>query len=136
MKPAGSRQKGARLERDVAAVMGGKRTPMSGAIGGAMAADVSFDSDSIYSPLHVECKSRAAIPGYVTAAYAQARVAAPALKTPAVVIKQDRGEPFIFMALDEFVTFTQALAETGQGSRIKSLARDARRLIEEIERSA
>lgn len=93
-------------------------------IGGALAADVSFDHDSIYAPLHVEAKARAAIPSYVKVAYDQAKAACSTLKTPAVVIRQDRGKPFIFMDLQEFVTFTQALAEVGQGSAIKSLVRD------------
>ena len=127
--------KGSRVEREVAAIMGGKRTPMSGAIGDALAADVTFPRDSVFSPLHVEVKARAMIPAYVTAAYLQAKAACSSLKSPAVVIKQDRGNPFVFMDLAEFVTFTTALSEVGAGYRIKSLAREARRTLEEIERS-
>src|SRR5687768_11402280 len=102
MNGRSSKAKGSRVEREVAAIMGGKRTPLSGAIGNHMAADVSFERDSVFAPLHVEVKARAMIPAYVTAAYAQAKAACSSLKTPAVVIKQDRGNPYVFMDLAEF----------------------------------
>lgn len=114
-------------------MMNGRRTPLSGAIGDALAADVTFDSDSIYAPLHIEVKARAMIPAYVTAAYLQAKAVCPNLKTPAVVIKQDRGNPYIFMQLDEFVQFTSALAEMGQGQRAKSIVRQIRRELDVLE---
>jgi hypothetical protein len=83
-----SRNKGSGAEREVATLIGCRRTPLSGSAGGN-------DLDTIGSALDgwgIEVKRRAKLPVLLTAAMAQAKAAARSSERPAVVMRADHGK--------------------------------------------
>lgn len=131
-----NRAKGARREREVAIAMGGKRTPMSGGsvLGGG---DIVFPNTDPFADFVWEVKSRAKVPEIVGIALKQAQLeAGKSFKKPAGVIIADNSPAIVTFYLEDFVQWARALAEMGSGSRVKSLLRDARKILDEIERMA
>src|SRR4051812_25480966 len=92
----GRRNKGSRVEREVAVIVGGKRTPLSWGAGGN---DITTRDDSLFNVWGIEVKARATLPVLISAAMTQAEVALPigSPRRPAVVLKAD-GEPHLFVA--------------------------------------
>lgn len=133
IRPASAKAKGSRLERDAASVLGGKRSPLSGGIGGG---DLWFEPGSIFGDAFLfEAKARRVLPALLTAAMAQAQAACTGTnKKPAVIYREDRGEMMIAFRLPDIVQFCQALAEVGNGYKIKGHIRAVRRELDEIER--
>src|SRR5437870_3524702 len=70
VRPGGTQRKGARLERRVAALTGGKRTPLSGGAGGN---DVTHLDGSLWSFWGIESKGGRQVPVFFESAYLQAR---------------------------------------------------------------
>lgn len=129
--PQSARAKGRKLERDAAAVFGGKRTPLSGAAGGN---DVTLPTASIFGELAIETKARKRMSWTVIdQAFDQARAASKGgNKIPAVVTKEDGGKPMIHLDLAEFVQWSTALAEMGNGYAAKRVLAQIRRGVDEL----
>ena len=121
MSGAASKRKGSRVEREVAAVLGGKRTPLSGATGGG---DVTLPPGSIWNDWSIEVKARKALPKLVTDAMAQARmdIALADPRKPMVVLKADRGQMLAVVDLRDLAMWAEALAEVGHGFRLREYA--------------
>lgn len=128
-----SKQKGSRLEREAAAVLGGRRMVLSGAVGGG---DIAIPSDSIFADFSFEAKSRKKLPDYFTKAMRQCEYECRGTaKRPAIIVKEDHGRIMVNLYLDDFVQWGRALAELGNGAKAKALVRDAKRVLDELERS-
>jgi hypothetical protein len=54
-------------------------------------------------------------------------------QAPAIILKEDRGKILVAFLLEDFVQWSQALAEVGQRQAIRSTIRQAKRLLEEAE---
>jgi hypothetical protein len=112
--------------------MGGKRSPLSGAVGGG---DIWFPADSLWNDWLVEAKSRARLPAYFTLAMKQAELECRGTsKRPAIILKEDRGNIMFCAYLNDFVQWAQALSEVGQGAQIKSTVRQIRHQLDDLER--
>ena len=132
MSGSSSKDKGSRLERDAARVLGGKRMVLSGAVGGG---DIALPSGSIFNDWSWEAKSRARLPAYFTLAMKQAEFECRGTpKKPAIILKEDRGTIMFCAYLDDFVQWSQALAEVGQGAQMKSVIRQIRHQLDDLER--
>ena len=131
MKPSSAKAKGSRLERDVASVLGGKRTPLSGGSGGG---DVSLPTGSIWSDWSWECKQRAALPALITGAMLQANadIRVGDRRRPAVIIREDRGQALFVAHLSDVVTWAEALAEVGNASKVRDLGRQLEGIAREL----
>ena len=118
---AASKRKGSRVEREVAAVLGGKRTPLSGATGGG---DVTLPPDSIWNSWSIEVKARKGLPKMVTDAMAQAQadIALADPRKPMVVLREDRGRMLAVVDLRDLAIWAEALAEVGHGFRLREMA--------------
>jgi len=129
-----SRPKGSAYEREVALAIGGRRTPLSGAVGGG---DISLPEGSIFADWSWEAKRRSRLPALVMDALAQAEsdIAIGDPRRPAVVMREDRGRSIFVCHLDDFVTWAEALAEIGNGAKVRELVRQMRRDLEQLERS-
>lgn len=134
MKAASAKAKGSKLEREAASVLGGKRAPLSGAVGGG---DIWMPSDSIFADWSYEAKARAKLPAYFSQAMKQCEIECRGSnKRPAIILKEDRGRIMFACYLEDFVQWAQALAELGQGQYVRSLVREARRIFDQIEEAA
>ncbi len=134
MKPSSAKAKGSRLERESAAMIGGKRSPLSGAVGGG---DIWLPSDSIFADWSWEAKARAKLPAYFTAAMSQAEIECRGTnKRPAIIMKEDRGVIMFASRLDDFVQWSKALSEVGQGSSIRATINQAQRLLDQAKEMA
>lgn len=134
MKPSSAKAKGSKLEREAASLIGGKRMPLSGAVGGG---DIALPTSSIFNDWMWEAKARARLPAYFTQAMMQCALACRGSnKRPAIVLKEDRGRIMFACYLEDFVGWSEALAEVGQGQLIRSLVRDARRNLDAIDEAA
>ena len=134
MKPSSAKAKGSKLEREAANVLGGKRMPLSGAVGGG---DVLLPSDNIFNDWMWEAKSRKKLPYYFTQAMLQCGLACQGSnKRPAILLREDRGKILFACYLEDFVSWAQALAEVGQGQNIRSMVRQARRILDDIDEAA
>jgi hypothetical protein len=125
-------RKGSRAERRVAGALGGRRSPLSGAVGGG---DVWIPQASHWADWSVEVKARKR-PSWSTVREAldQAEVAARgSRRRPLAVIVPDRAAPIACMRLEDLRAWADALAEIGTGSRLRALLRQARRVLDEIE---
>lgn len=129
-----AREKGRRGEREAAAMFGGKRTPLSGAIDGTgdiMPGQLFADS------FIVEVKRRAKLPNLLTAALAQAEAGKGKTvgdnRRPLVVYREDNGRWMVSLWADDFFTFCEGLAEIGQGHRLRPYARQLRQIADQIE---
>lgn len=130
IKPASAKAKGSRFEREIAALFGGKRNVLSGAAGGG---DITAMSPP-YDGLMFECKARAKLPAIATAPLAQAAAAARHLpQYPAVAYKEDGGRAVIAMYAEDFRGFVDAVAEIGNGNRVRTLMRQARVALQAAE---
>jgi hypothetical protein len=118
----------------VAGVLGGKRTPLSGAVGGG---DISLPDDSIFADWSWEAKRRQRLPSLLMDALAQASadIGIGDPRRPAVVMREDRGPAIFICRLDDFVAWALALAEMGNGARVRELIRQMRRDLDTLERS-
>lgn len=136
-----NRRMGADVERRVAALMGGKRSVMSGGshLGGG---DLTFMPDNIFADFSWEVKRRAKTPQIIREALAQAQVeiqATGARKMPAAIIVSAGIGPanvdkaVVAMQLGDFVNWTQALAEVGQSADLKARVRAIIRDLKEME---
>lgn len=125
IKRTSAKAKGSRLERKVAGMMGGKRMPLSGAVGGG---DVVVDGHS------VECKKRKALPALIRDAFAQAQrdIAIGDPRTPLVVIEEDRGRPIVCQYLDDWIAERKDQAAMNSW-RVRANARNITRLAKEID---
>jgi hypothetical protein len=103
IKPRSAKAKGSRLERDVAKALGGKRTPLSGAVGGG---------DVIAEGFSIECKARAEIPALLRNAFQQADkdIVTGDTRRSLVVIKADRAEPIYCVRESTFLELLNAKA--------------------------
>jgi hypothetical protein len=96
IKPRSAKAKGTRLEHKAAKSLGGKRTPLSGAVGGGDISGTRFS---------VECKARATIPALIKNAFGQAErdINVGDTRTPLVIVQEDRGKAIACVYLDDFV---------------------------------
>lgn len=127
-----SKRKGATVERDVAKMLGGKRMVMSGGshLGGG---DISLPSESIFHDFLWEVKARKKLPEIVKIALTQAEFECQGSnRRPAGVVKPDGGRPVVYLYLDDFVQWANALAEMGQGQRAKAQLRIVQRALDEL----
>jgi hypothetical protein len=131
VKPSSAKAKGTRLEHHVASVTGGKRTPLSGSAGGG---DITHPTGTIWHDWSWECKQRKTLPALITGAMAQAQFDIPLgdRRKPAVVIREDRGRALFVAYLDDVVPWAEALAETGQGVKVRQLAKQLLGIAEEL----
>jgi hypothetical protein len=127
----GAPNKGRRAEREVAAIVGGKRTPLSGGAGGN---DITTRDDSLFNVWGIEVKARANLPALLSAAMRQAEVALPlgSPRRPAVVLKADGERPLFVARLEDVKVWIEALAETGRGSKVRELARQLQAIATEL----
>ena len=91
-------------ERRIAAILGGRRIPVSGRGRG--------DNPDIEHPaLSVEVKARASFPAWLESALRQAELSATDGKTPAVVLHQDRRkypDALVVLRLSEFAELVRS----------------------------
>jgi hypothetical protein len=121
--------KGRTGEHEVAALVGGKRNVMSGAIGGN---DV-VDARAPYDGLAIEVKRRAKLPAIATAPLAQAAYAATGSgRLPAVFYREDHGRWIVAMYAEDFTTWVDAIHEVGQAGRVRAIGRELERLGHEL----
>lgn len=122
------------MEQEIAREMGGKRMVQSG--GSVLrGGDLVFPAGHIFSDFTWEIKSRKKVPEIIKLALAQAELeTVGSLKKPAAIIKADNEAPVVCIRLADFIEWTGALAEMGSGHAVKSLVRDMRRLLDEVER--
>lgn len=127
-----AREKGRRAERRVAAALGGKRTPLSGAAGGS---DVTLPPGAIWADWQVEVKARARVSWTtVREALDQAEHAAQGTRRrPLAVVVPDRERPVACMRLDDLIVWAEALAEIGRGWEVRRCLQQARRALDEAE---
>ena len=127
----GRRAKGGRVERQVAAIVGGKRTPLSGGAGGN---DITTHDDSLFNVWGIEVKARANLPALIVNAMHQAEVALPigSPRKPAVVLKGDNAPALFVARLEDVKVWVEALADTGQGSKVRELARQLQSIATEL----
>ncbi len=125
-----SRPKGRAFEREVASMFGGKRTPLSGAVGGN---DITFDN-VIWNDWGFEAKRRARLPALVTQALKQADMALGigSIKRPCVVMREDTGDAIFIAWADDVRTWCEALAESGQGPKLRALAKELEVIAAEL----
>jgi hypothetical protein len=126
MKGSSAKAKGSQFERELAQLMGGKRTPLSGANGGG---DLTFPSGSIWADWSHEAKRRACLPILITNAMRQAEldIGIGGRRKPMVHLRPDRGRSITCCYTDDLVTWAQALAEVGSMAHLRSLLRDLER---------
>lgn len=121
-----AKNKGRAGEHEVAALLGGKRTPLSGRIPGT--ADVSLPPP--FDGLWVEVKRRAKLPAFFTEAMAQARYAKTKLTVPVVAIRADGDRWAICFDGEEFRQWALALAQQGSGFIIRQ---HLQRIMQEVQ---
>lgn len=136
-----NRAEGARAERACATLMGGKRNVMSGgsSLGGG---DLVFPPNDPFADFSWEVKRRKLVPEIVRKALDQAQAEASGQKfggrkAPAAIIIP-HGVPVeravVCFRLADFVTWARALVEMGSQSQVKSLVRQMRHQLDELER--
>lgn len=126
------KNKGRRGEHEVARLVGGKRQVLSGAIDGT--SDVV--SPEVLSSFAIEVKRRKVLPNLLTGALDQAAYSVRGSgKKPMVFYREDHGRWMVACYGEDFMEFVNALAEVGNGYKIKGLVRSVRRILDEIEGS-
>lgn len=135
MTTSPSKAKGSEFEREIATLTGGKRTPGSGAMGGG---DITHDADNIWSAFSHECKRRKALPRLLLDALAQADYDSRSIgdNRPSIVWAREDGsrEAYAFLRARDLVTFAEALADVGHGSKLREYARQLQTIAAEIRR--
>lgn len=113
-------------------MFGGKRTPLSGGIGGG---DLSMPSGSIWADWSWEAKRRAKLPALMVRWLSQAEtdIAIGDPRRPALVMREDNGKAIVAMYAADLIAWAEALAEIGNASKVRGLLRQAKRVIEEAE---
>lgn len=130
MKPTSAKAKGSAGERELAKIFGGKRNPGSGAWGG----NDTVDMDPPYDGLAWEVKRRAKLPAIATEPLAQAEYASRGSgRYPAAAYREDRGRWIVAMYAEDLRAWVDAVAEVGNGQRLKALVRQARKILDEVE---
>ncbi len=126
------RAKGRRGELEVARIVGGKRTPLSGADGGN---DISFVAPAVMDAWGIEVKRRKRLWTELLSWLAQAEYALPigSMRKPAVAAREDRGRWLFVAYLEDVVTWAEALADDGKATRRKAIAHQLRALAAEVE---
>jgi hypothetical protein len=120
------------VEREIASLLGGRRTPLSGGAGGN---DLMFEPGNIFGDTFgIEVKARANLPVLLAAAMRQAEVALPlgSPRKPAVVLRADGTPPLFVARLEDVKVWVEALAETGRGSKVRELARQLQAIATEL----
>lgn len=127
-----ARNKGRKGEHEVARLIGGKRQVLSGAIEGTN--DVV--SPEILASFAIEVKRRKVLPNLLTSALAQAAYSVRGSnKKPMVFYREDNGRWMVSCYGDDFMEFVNALAEVGNGYKLKQIVRGIRRDLDELESS-
>lgn len=126
-----SKRKGSAYERELARTLSVKRTPLSGADGGN---DLTIPEDHIWADWGIEAKRRKMLPASILSWLAQAEYALPigSQKKPAVVMRQDHGRSIFVAYFDDVLSWSSALAETGQGHKARTLARQLEAVAAEL----
>jgi hypothetical protein len=125
--------KGRKGEHEVARLLGGKRAPLSGAVGGM--GDVVIPLSGIFGDWIVEVKRRKKLGGVsLQAALYQAEAGRSVgdRRKPMVVAREDHGEWYVFCRADDLVGWASALAEVGNGQQIKTLLRQASSIMRDV----
>jgi hypothetical protein len=129
VKPASISAKGRTGEHEVAAMVGGKRNVLSGAVGGN---DV-IDARAPYDGLAIEVKRRARLPAIATEPLAQAAYAARGGgRLPAVFYREDGGRWIVAMYAEDFTTWVDAIHEVGGRSRVRAIGRELETIGREL----
>lgn len=132
-----NRARGAAKEREIAQILGGKRNVMSGGspLGGG---DIAFDAKvpNIFADFIWEVKYRAKQPEWLRKSLLQAAAEGGIghRKHPAAVLCAPQQRTIVAFYLQDFVDWSRALAEVGQGSHLRSVIRQIRRQLDELER--
>lgn len=105
-----SKAKGSAFEREIAASIGAKRMPLSGAVGGG---DIRPEPDSIWAAWSFECKRRAKLPVLITDALAQAQadIAIGDPRSALMLMREDGGRTIACADWDDLRLWSEALAE-------------------------
>jgi hypothetical protein len=127
--------KGSAFERELALMLGGKRTPLSGASGGG---DISLPSDSPWRWWSWEAKRRANLPAFIVAALMQAEtdVAIGDPRKPAAAFREDGGRVIVAFYLADLIPWIEALVDVGTGGRIRRLASELETIALELRKAA
>ena len=129
-KPSSARRRGAKLERKVAQQMGGRRTPLSGAVGGG---DITVPSDSCWADWSIECKLRRR-PSWTDVRRALEQADTRTGKCPLAVIGQVGGDTYAVCRLSDLVGWVDALMGAGlRGAELRAKVHELRRLLDELE---
>lgn len=124
------KNKGRRGEHEVARLTGGKRQAGSGRFEGT--SDVV--SPAVLDSFAIEVKRRKVLPNILTEALAQAQYATRGSgKFPMVFYREDNGQWMVACYGEDFMTFVNALAEVGNGDRIKGIVRSIKRDLDTLE---
>lgn len=127
-----AKAKGSAFERKIAGVLGGRRAPLSGAVGGG---DVWGGELSDHFTL--ELKKRAKLPVLITAALKQASQDAGygTVLKPAVICEEDHGQPIICFWLEDFLSVFRGLQELPERSNLRNAIRKAKAELDFIEQT-
>lgn len=115
--------KGRAGEHEVARLVGGKRTPLSGGIAGD--ADIVLPTGSIWHDWKIEVKRRKKIGGVSlqdALLQADATIGIGGNQKPMVFAREDHGEWYIFVRANDLIQWAEALAEVGLSGRVRVLA--------------
>jgi hypothetical protein len=129
-----SKRKGSGFERELASILGGKRTPLSGAVGGG---DITLPSDSIWRAWSWEAKRRARLPAFIVAALSQAEndLAIGDPRHPAAAFREDGGRIIVAFYLDDLMPWIAAISEVAGGARVRRMAQELEKIAQELRRA-
>jgi hypothetical protein len=108
-------------ERRIAAILGGRRIPVSGR-------GLGDNPDIEHQSLSVEVKARASFPAWLEDALRQAECSARNGKIPAVVLHQDRGkypDALVLLRLSEFAELVELAGESSGRTTKKGPGRNS-----------
>lgn len=124
---------GKRFEQKFArGVRGARRTPGSGNAGGG---DTSFEPGSLWSDWSFELKHRKALPRSLVTWLGQAEtdIAIGDRRHPALAMQEDHGRTIVAFYWQDLAMWVDALAEVGNAAALKTLVRQLKRQVAEIE---
>lgn len=129
-----SKRKGSGFERELASILGGKRTPLSGAVGGG---DITLPTDSIWRAFSWEAKRRARLPAFIVAALEQAEndLAIGDPRKPAAAFREDGGRIIVAFYLDDLLPFVAAISEVAGGSTVRRMAQQLESIALELRKA-
>lgn len=131
--PTAEQNKGRAFEREMAKLLGGKRDPTSGAISGH---DIVLEPHGIFADWAWELKRRAALPNLVHNALLQSasHISIGDRRRPAMAMRGDGGRAVVAFWAEDFVTWSEALSEMGQGAYVRQYARQLEKIASEMRR--